>query len=321
MEVSHCFKIDVSVQDSMPLIAEKKKTIKNLDCGHWWTIGDPVWIDADPFLFVHNNKLYLFYEDLHFYNYLGVIKMTYTTDLVHWSKPVLITHEPDCHFSYPFVFEDNGEVYMMPETGNQHNIRLYKADNDDLTIFSLHKVIMQREDIPKDIVYDFADSCIYKKDNLYYLLTSTMTNESYYLHLYTSQQLEGPYEMHPSSPVVSNSKFGRCAGSLLEHDGHLYRFAQDCSDAYGKQVHLLEIDEITPTQYTEHVVKENILPSKNIFYAGGGHQVNFAEFNGRVIVATDAKCDRTFVLERIVGKILRLLNVKSRFPKPSGITK
>lgn len=320
MKNNECFKIDISVQERPPIVSTRKKTIKSIDAGRWYTIGDPSWVVADPFLFVHKGRLFCFYEDLHFYHYLGVIKMTSTTDLVHWTKPVMITHEPDCHFSYPFVFEDNGEVYMMPETGGQHNIRLYKADNDDLTSFSLYKVIMQRTDIPKDIVYDFADSCIYKKDNIYYLLTSTMNTQSYFLHLYTSKQLEGPYEIHPCTPVVSNSKFGRCAGSILEHDGHLYRFAQDCSEAYGKQVHLLEIDEITPTQYMEHVVKENILPS-NAFYKEGGHQVNFALFNGQVIIATDAKCNRTFVLERIVGKILRMLRINSKIAKRSGVIK
>ena len=321
MEKNICFKIDVSVQDSMPLIDRNKRTIKRLDCGKWHTMGDPVWIDADPFLFVHNDRLFLFYEDLHFYHYLGVIKMISTTDLIHWTEPVLITHEPDCHFSYPFVFEDNGEVYMMPETGDQHNIRLYKADNEDLTSFSLHKVIMERKDIPVNMVYDYADSCIYKKDGLYYLFTSTKTKESYYLHLYISEKLEGPYKEHPATPIVKSNAIGRCAGSLLEHDGHLYRYAQDCGETYGGQVHLLEIDRLTPTEFKEHIVKENILYKDQCFYKYGGHQVNFIKFKNKIILATDAKDEVTFLFERIFRKFLRTLKLSKRVQLRSGVLK
>lgn len=321
MRKNECFKVDISIQDFPPFVDSNKKTIKRIDAGRWYSIGDPAWVVADPFLFVHRGGVFCFYEDLHFYHYLGVIKMISSKDLVHWTKPVVITHEPDCHFSYPFVFEDNGQVYMMPETGDQHNIRLYKADNDELTSFSLYRVIMKRDEIPSDMVYDFADSCIHKKDGKYYLFTSIKTVDQYYLNLYMADNLEGPYTEHPCSPIVTGDKLGRCAGSLLQYDCHLYRYAQDCFEAYGEQVHLIEIDELSPTSYREHVVQENILPTNLPFYKKGGHQVNFANFKGKVLVATDAKCDRTFVLERIVGKILRMFNVKSKIAKRSGVTK
>ena len=321
MRKNECFKVDISIQDFPPLVDSNKKTIKRIDAGRWYSIGDPAWVVADPFLFVHRRGVYCFYEDLHFYHYLGVIKMIFSKDLIHWTKPVIITHEPDCHFSYPFVFEDNGQVYMMPETGDQHNIRLYKADNDELTSFSLYRIIMKRDEIPSDMVYDFADSCIHKKDGKYYLFTSIKTVDQYYLYLYMADNLEGPYTEHPCSPIVTGDKLGRCAGSLLQYDCHLYRYAQDCSEAYGEQVHLIEIDELSPTSYREHVVQENILPTNLPFYKNGGHQVNFANFKGKVLVATDAKCDRTFVLERIVGKILRMFKVKSKIAKRSGVTK
>lgn len=311
MNKSECFKIDISIQDSLPLVDPKKKTIHRLNCGNAFSIGDPVVIDADPFLFVHNRRLYLFYEDLHFYRYTGVIKMTSTSDLKHWTEPIEITHEPQCHFSYPFVFEDDGEVYMLPETGWQHNVRLYKAQNDDLTDFKLHKILLEREKPDSNIEFDWCDSCLYKKDSTYYLFTSIKTTVSYHLQLYISDRLEGPYKEHPSSPVVSSNKTGRCAGSLLEHDGHLYRYAQDCSNTYGGQVNLLEIDELTPHTYREHLVQENILPIHQHFYRHGGHQVNFAKFQGKIIVATDAKDEKVFYAERIWRKILRTLHLSN----------
>lgn len=314
-----CFTVDVSIQQTdAPHIDKKKKSILRLKKGTDFSLFAPPYIEADPFLFVHNDRLFLFYESMLFGKGQGLIKMRSTTDLQHWTEPALITHEPKTHFSYPFVFEDGGEVYMMPETGCDHNIRLYKATDDTLTHFEPYKVILQREEFPKDLKFDYCDSCIYKNDGLYYLFTSYSTETEYFLQLFTSTSLTGPYTEHPSSPICRGNKLGRCGGSLIESKGHLYRVAQDCEDSYGAQLHLLEIDELTPDSYKEHVAEENILPTDEPFYAEGGHQLNFAEFKGKTVVATDARYNCGFFLELWRCRILRMLGLKKKFNPKEG---
>lgn len=310
MKSSECFTIDVSVQQDKPLVEKDKKTISRFKQSKWWNLFYPTIMKADPFLFVHNNRLHLFYEEMCIGKGLGVIKHLHTDDLTHWSKPELITHEPQCHFSYPWVFEDNGSVYMMPETGCDHNIRLYKAVNDELTEFVKYKVILERKQEYWDgIKFDFADSCIYKKEGNYYLFTSYYDGAKYHLELYISEHLEGPYSLHPMSPICEGNMFGRCAGSLIEKDGKLYRPAQDCSLVYGGQVHLMEIDDLSPTNYREHVLKENVLPKDMPLYKDGGHQLNFAEFLGQTVVATDVRYLCSFLMERIRLKLLKVLHL------------
>ena len=68
-------------------------------------------------------------------------------------------------------------------------------------------------------------------------------------------------------------------------------------------MHLLEIDELTPSSYKEHVVKNNLLPTETPLYHNGGHQLNFAEFKGKIVVATDLRI-----------KILKLLHLKVNTP-------
>ena len=313
-----CFTIDVSIQQDAPYINKERKSILRLKRGTNFSLFAPPYIEADPFLFVHNDRLFLFYESMLFGKGQGMIKMVSTTDLEHWTEPVLITHEPRTHFSYPFVFEDGGEVYMMPETGCDHNIRLYKATDDSLTNFELHKVILERKELPADLMFDYCDSCIYKMDGLYYLLTSYSTEKEYILQLFTSNSLDGTYTEHPASPICRGNKYGRCGGSLIEADGHLYRVAQDCEDSYGAQLHLLEVDELTPSTYKEHVVKENLLPTDEPFYAEGGHQLNFATFRGKTIVATDARYGCDFLLELWRCRILRMLGLKKKFNPKEG---
>lgn len=316
MQQSGCFTIDVSVQEGgRPFLSTARTSILRMKHSHWYSLFYPPMMQADPFLFVNGETLYLFYEYMPIGKGLGVIKVTSTTDLVHWSKPVQITHEPECHFSYPWVFEEDGVVYMMPETGCEHNIRLYHAVNEELTEWEKYKVILER---PKEkwdgIKFDYADSCIYKKDNTYYLFTSYNDGKEYFLELYTSDKLEGPYRLHPTSPICTGNKYGRCAGSLIAANGKLYRPTQDCVTTYGGQTHILEIDELTPTTYKEHVVRENIIPQDEQFYCDGGHQINFATFNGKTIVAADAGYSTSFFLERIRIKILKLLGLKENKP-------
>lgn len=311
-----CFTIDVSVQNEKPFVEREKKSVLRFAKSRWWSLFSPSIMKADPFLFIYNNRLYLFYEEMPIGNGLGVIKMVSTNDLHKWSKPVQITHEPQCHFSYPWIFEENGEVYMMPETGCDHNIRLYKATDNSLTRFEPYKIILKRDRKYWDeIKFDYADSCIYKKNGMYYLFSSYYSQKKiYYLELYVSDRIDGGYKLHPASPICIGNKYGRCAGSIIEHNGKIFRPAQDCVTVYGGQVHLLEIDELTPSSYKEHVVKNNLLPTETPLYRNGGHQLNFAEFKGKIVVATDLRYLCRFTLERVRIKILKLLHLKVNTP-------
>ena len=312
---SGCFTIDVSIQTGRPFLHSNRECILRMPRSHWYSIFHPPMMQADPFLFVRDDTLYLFYEYMPIGKGLGVIMVRSTKDLKCWSKPVQITNEPECHFSYPYVFEEDGVIYMIPETGCEHNIRLYKAINDDLTEWILDKILLERPLTSQEFIkYDYADSCIYKKNNKYFLFTSYFKNNEYFLELYVADSLKGPYKSHPSSPLCRGNKFGRNAGSLIDVNGNLYRPTQDCWTTYGRQVHLMQIDELNPMTYSEHVVKENLLPEDEWFYRNGGHHINFAEFLGKTIVAADAGYTTSFFLERVRIKLLKLLRLKENKP-------
>ena len=91
------------------------------------------------------------------------------------------------------------------------------------------------------------------------------------------------------SPICVNNKYGRNAGHFTEYYGELFRFAQDCEKGYGDNVHVLKAKNMSEDDYQEDVVKENILDRYSKFYKFGGHQLNIAEFQGKTVIATDAK--------------------------------
>ena len=279
--------------------------IYQINCLSPYFVFNPTLIEADPFLFVKEDILYLFYEHK-LWQGPGVLNMVSTTDLKHWSKPVTVLKEP-YHLSFPWVFEEEGHIYMIPETGAGHEIRLYEATDSCLTKFELVKVLM-KESSGKKYVMPFADNCIYKKDGMYYLFTQVKYEDDINtLELYISDSLMGEYRPHPSSPIQRSQKMGRNAGSLLEIDGKLLRFSQDCTVHYGDNVHVSEITAISPTTYNEHLIKENIIPIDDKFYINGGHQFNAIQFKGRWIVATDAKEYHQLNGHKLLDKLKRKL--------------
>lgn len=260
----------------------------------------PLIIVADPFLFVHKNKLFLFYEEK-FLHRPGIIKMINTTDLINWSEPITVLEE-SYHLSFPWVFEDDGYIYMIPESGADHSIRIYKANNDNLSSFTLETILLREENS------DFADSSIIKKDGIYYLLTTVRRNNTNNLLLYYSQFLLRGYKKHPSSPIVIDNKYGRNAGSLLNINGKTYRLAQDCVMRYGDNVHVFVVDELSKYSYKEHIVVMDLFDKNNPFYNEGGHQYNMVRFKDKLIIATDAKEYHGFGMARIKDLIMKTMH-------------
>lgn len=307
MNKDACFKIRLLSFDSKADIFDIVKGSKVMDvpCLNPYYKPNPTIIVADPFLFVKDKRLFLFYEEKGLCT-PGVLNMTSTTDLKEWTKPVTILQEP-FHLSFPWVFEEDGTVYMIPETGKDGSVRLYKADNDGLTRFSLLKRLITE---PKDrqVTMGYGDSCIVKKEGTYYLFTMLQYEDKVNtLELYTSNQLAGEYVQHPQSPIVKSQKTGRNAGCILKMDGRLVRPSQDCTNRYGDNVHLSEITTLTPTTYGEQLIRENIIPTSIPFYKEGGHQWNVVPFLGKWIVATDAKEYHWLLAQKVVRRLRKIV--------------
>lgn len=308
MKKVECFKIRVYSTKEFDITSPcQGEVIYEVKCGSKRLTGHPVDIVADPYLFVHEDTLYLFYEAKRFRE-KGVIAMVKTKDLKNWSEPIVVLKE-SFHLSYPYVFEDNGHVYMMPETCADHSIILYEATDLSCSHFEFKKKLISRLEARHEIVCDFSDSSVIQKDEKYYLHTTVNYSGLNTLELYVSDNLDGEYVKHQCSPIVASQKYGRNAGCLMYLDGHIYRVAQDCVKRYGDNVHLLEVNSLTHDSYSESVVMENIFDTNDSYYRHGGHQLNVVKFNNQYIVATDAKEYHYFIDSKFMCKLRNLLHI------------
>jgi hypothetical protein len=79
---------------------------------------------ADPMLVDDGDKTWLFYEAVK--NGKGRIEVAEVLNGCGLSEPHVLL-EDACHYSYPFVFRDDGNWYMIPESSAAKEVRLYRA--------------------------------------------------------------------------------------------------------------------------------------------------------------------------------------------------
>lgn len=279
------FAIQLFVNDKLTLDGfDEQHLLFRMPISGLWK-SKPILFRADPFLFVKDCELFLFYELQYGFD-PGQIVMIKTRDLKEWTKPIVVLKEP-FHLSFPFVFEDNGKVYMIPECEKTDTVRLYVA-NDDLTYFTYVRTLL-KQDRYKGLYCNYADSHIYKKDDIYFLFTSYLKDWKQHQMLFHSDNLlKGDFIAHPQSPVVVNNECGRNGGSIIDYDGKKLRVSQDCHKDYGENVSLHEIIRINREKYEETIYCKNIY-SDNPLFPDGGHQLNIVKFQDKYIYATDYK--------------------------------
>lgn len=277
----HNFSIRIFLQPAdVPLFSmEGGKTLLNIKSEKGMFDSNASVILADPFLFVMDGTLYLFYEHLTRWFGKGRICMRKTSDLITWSEEKDVLVEP-FHLSFPYVFEDDGKVYMLPETGGDKSITLYEALDKTLTKWQKVSKLMEGGE-------PWYDSVIHKKDGKYYLFTGHDNDVQQVQHLFVADSLTGPYTEHPSSPICEGRDRARNAGSIIKNDNELYRPVQVCMNGYGEQTSVMKIETLSPAEYKETLFKKDIIDTQTPSYRMGGHQWNPVEFMGKRIVATD----------------------------------
>lgn len=204
---------------------------------------------ADPFLIKHNNKTYLFIEELIYKNKLGHLSVMEIDEQGNYTKPETILVK-DYHLSYPFVFEDNGSHYMIPETSGNNDIQLYKATDFPLK-WEFQQVLM------KDVIA--VDTTIYKENDTYWMFTNMKKHKGaskhVELYLFSSKTLAtDQWVEHPLNPIVSDIKTARPAGKLFNYNGKLYRPSQNCSNHYGYGLNFSEITVLNTNKFEEKLI-------------------------------------------------------------------
>lgn len=260
-------------------------------CGSVTDSGFPSNFVADPFLYVQGDVLYLFFETKNSLTRQGDIGVAKSVDNgASWEQLGVVLDE-EWHLSYPYVFDYNGQIYMMPEGSQKGDLRLYRADNFPLK-WELEKVILKRP---------LIDSFIMKHESRYYLFgsdhTRISTKKNGELEIWYSNSPLGPWKQHKKNPVYNTNKNtgARNGGRPFVYNGNVYRVGQDDGETYGKRVRVFKIEVLTPYNYREVEVElglEKPTKGRNAWNGARSHHLDVQRLpSGKWIAVSDG--DRT----------------------------
>ncbi len=207
---------------------------------------------ADPFLFKNNGKTWVFYEAMNADDGAGWIDVA-ELDGDTLKAPVTALARP-YHLSFPFVFRDGDDIYMLPETQQSRRLEVWRA-TDFPTKWERHATGFEG-------MY-LADSILWQaEDKQWWLLTNLSNHHAFQDHsseLYLFA-VDGPnlgsVTPHPGNPVAIGADHARNAGALIHQDGRLYRPSQNNSyGVYGYGLNLMEITRLDATGFEEKLVR------------------------------------------------------------------
>ena len=209
---------------------------------------------ADPFMVHNKDTWYVFFEVMNEDTKQGDIAFASSNDALNWTYQHVVLDEP-FHLSYPYVFQWNGEYYMIPETKRANSIRLYKAV-DFPSQWTLLEILIDK--------VGYVDPSIFYFNGMWWMFAASGKNDT--LHLHYADELTGPWSEHPMSPVIRGDRnIARPAGRVLVFDGRIIRYTQDDYPDYGNQVRAFEITNLTTTSYEENEVCKNLMKKPKRF--------------------------------------------------------
>ena len=159
-------------------------------------------------------------------------------------EPVL---ELETHLSYPFVFEADGQVWMIPESHASGTIDLYRA-----TAFPrgwVHEAVLVDGVVA-------GDATLLHHGGRWWLFATVRAGGGSYsdtLHLWHAPHFRGPWTPHRLNPVLIDVGSARAAGPIVARDGALIRPVQDCRQGYGAALGLARILRLDEDGYAQRV--------------------------------------------------------------------
>jgi hypothetical protein len=173
------------------------------------------------------------------------------------------------HLSYPFVIEQDGTTYCIPETIQADGVLLFRAVGPE------PRWVLDRRLIDR---FPAADSTVIFHVRKFWLFCTRYAIEpddpvNRELHIWHADDLRGPWLPHVGNPVKMDRSNARPAGTPFLHEGELFRPAQDCSRTYGGSVKINRVTVLTETEFAEEPVAM-IEPRKDSPFPDGLHHLS-----------------------------------------------
>lgn len=207
---------------------------------------------ADPFILDYNeDEIILLVEDYSDSDKKGKISKLQIDRKSLRLKDVKIILELDSHLSFPAIMRTEGKVFIYPENSAGKGLALYEYDQKTDECHEV-KVITRKPLTDAIITSYFGRKQVF----------STRGLDANKNVLEVFDLLENG-DVSKTAQVAFDENIARNAGDFFEHEGQLYRVAQESNFTYG---HALSIQQITKEGETVKMKEvRRILPMNGAF--------------------------------------------------------
>ena len=211
---------------------------------------------ADPFVVTRDNLHYVFIEEKIYATRLGHIACLVldSSGKIHSNKVVL---QRPYHLSYPFLFEYEGQLYMLPECAQTRSLDLYRCVQ-----------FPDQWEFVQSLMQDVyaVDATLHEQDGKWWLFVNIKVDEkssslNQLFLFYANSPLLQDWTPHPMNPIVDGFKTARPAGNIFSHQDGLFRPSQDNYIRYGYAINFNKITKLSETEY-EEVLEKRFEPPK-----------------------------------------------------------
>lgn len=202
---------------------------------------------ADPFPMVYRQRTFLFVEDYDHHVGRGVISAVEFDDSGPRGLPTPVL-SLDSHLSYPFIFEADGEIWMVPESAATNTIDLYRS-------ISFPDEWVHERTLISGVAA--SDSTLFEVNGRWWMMATVRGEGASYsdsLFLWWAETLRGPWVAHRKNPVLIDIASARPAGRVVRRNGRLLRPVQDCCQGYGAALALAEVTRLDVDGFEQRVL-------------------------------------------------------------------
>ncbi len=200
---------------------------------------------ADPFGVVRDDRIQILCESFGYRSGKGHICALAYSNRRFTTQPEPAIELP-VHLSYPFLVEEAGQIYCIPEACGAGEVALFRAV-DFPRKWSKVAVLVEH--------FGGVDPTVFRHDGRWWLMcTEKGRDADVKLWIWHASDLLGPWAAHARNPVKTDVRTARPGGVPFVHEGVLYRPAQDCSKRYGWRIVIQRVTTLTPSEFAEEPV-------------------------------------------------------------------
>ncbi|HEU0197894.1 MAG TPA: hypothetical protein VFQ88_11880 [Nevskiaceae bacterium] len=193
----------------------------------WLPAGESLQYMADPFGLWQAGRLYVFVESFDYRTRRGGIDAIVLDENCSIIERRAILREP-WHLSYPFVFEADDQIWMLPEAWKSGRLSLYRAIE-----FPWRWERDKRFDFPAAAI-DPTPICVGDEWWLFYTPPAADKQLRWsVLKLARAPHLLGPWRELELPPVLRTLDGGRMGGTPFKQGDTWLLPTQDCRQSYG----------------------------------------------------------------------------------------